>query len=95
MLCEKLECNFINVLKDLKFFRPESDTVEVDRDHNLIEITHKNGNIYSFYLDPVKMNGSENYQLSFINEKGKKSLGIIHSTDDENDIKMGIKKVFS
>ena len=59
MLCEKLEGNFINVLKEMKLYHSESDTIEIDRDQNLIEVSHKNGNIYSFYLDPVKMNGAE------------------------------------
>ncbi len=95
MLCEKLEGNFINVLKEMKLYHSESDTIEIDRDQNLIEVAHKNGNIYSFYLDPVKMNGEENYQLTLVDDKGKKKLGIIHSVDDEKDIKMGIRKVFS
>ena len=34
MLCEKLEGNFINVLKEMKLYHSESDTIEIDSDQS-------------------------------------------------------------
>jgi hypothetical protein len=91
---EKDKDAFLGQLTEMKVYREGHDTVEFVKEDNLIEITKKTGAILSFYFDPVKTCGNEAIQLTFVDEKGKKHLGTIHSISDPDDVKSGLRKVF-
>jgi len=94
MISATLQTNFVKVLSDLKLYNESHDVLEVESDDNLIEVTHKNGKIFTFYLDPITQGGSKVSQLTYIDDEGKKFLGFVHDENDEKDIRSGIKKVF-
>lgn len=93
MLTPTLKDTFIKVLTDMKLYKEGRDQIDVDAD--LIEVTHSNGKIYSFYFDPANTNvEGPAFQLSFIDDQGKKTRAIIHSETDEADVRSAIRKAF-
>ena len=92
MIGENEKKAFLDVLSSMRVYNEARDTVETDGD--LVEITTKTGKILSFYLHEEKTAGVASTQLTFIDEKGKKTMGTIHDLTDQEDVKAGLRKVF-